>query len=167
MVNSRSTYHVFVVMAMKVLKNRQVGRELAALAEAGNKIGRPKIGWIRTIREYLGMTTGQLAKRLGVVQQRVSAIEDAEQRGMLKIRTLEEAATALNCKLVYCLVPIEPLDAVLKQRAYALAKRRLDLSTHSMDLEAQTVSAQEKNQQLEEFVKELLIKRPKDLWDEE
>lgn len=151
---------------MKDLKNRQIKRELAALAEV-SKIGRPKIGWIRTIREYLGMTTGQLAKRLGVVQQRVSAIESAEQQSTLKIKTLEEVATALNCKLVYCLVPIESLDSVLAQRAYALAKRRLDLSTHTMDLEAQTVSAQEKSQQLEEFVKELLIKRPKELWDDE
>ena len=151
---------------MKDLKNRQIGHDLAKLAKI-SPVARPKMGWIRTIREALGMTTGQLAKRLGVVQQRISAIEDAEQRGALKLSTLDEAAQALNCKLVYFLIPIDPLESMLKHRAHTVAKRRLDLSTHSMDLEAQGVSPEEQHRQLEELVKELLTKRPRDLWDEE
>jgi predicted DNA-binding mobile mystery protein A len=151
---------------VKDLMNRQVSRELGKLTKIG-QIARPPSGWIRSIREALGMTTSQLAKKLGVIQQRVSTIEDAERRGALKISSLEQVASALNCRLVYFLIPAEPLEKMLEQRARIVAKRRLDLSTHSMDLEDQAVSDEEKRRQFEELVKELLMKRPKELWDEE
>ena len=128
---------------------------------------RPQSGWIRSIRESIGMTTRQLAKRLGVIQQRASAIELAEKSGTLKMKTLEEVAKALNCRLVYYLVPIEPPEKFLKERAYEVAKRQLSLSTHSMDLESQGISSEEKQRQLKKIADELLVKGSKELWDDE
>ena len=45
------------------------------------QVARPSRGWIRAIREALGMTTGQLAKRLGVQQPRVIVLERCEADG--------------------------------------------------------------------------------------
>jgi predicted DNA-binding mobile mystery protein A len=151
---------------MKDLMQRQVSRELQRLTKIG-PVTRPPSGWVRTIREALGMTARQLAERLGVIQQRVSALEKAEPRGGLKLKTLEDAAEALNCRLVYFLVPLEPIETMLKKRAHGVAKKRIVQSSHSMDLEAQPVSDEEKRRQIDELANELLTKRPKELWDEE
>ena len=52
---------------------------------------RPSRGWIRVIREALGMTTGQFAKRLGVQQPRVIVLERGEADGNITMKTLERA----------------------------------------------------------------------------
>ena len=151
---------------MKDLMNRQVIRELKKISKIG-LAQLPPAGWIRTIREVLGMTATQLAKRLGVVQQRVSALEKSEINGALKLKSLEEAAHALNCRLVYFFVPNEPLEKTLEDRAFAIAGKRIDQSTHSMNLESQPISKEERHKQFDVLVKELLTKRTKELWDEE
>lgn len=150
---------------MKDLIKRQVSRELQKLMKIG-PINKPNSGWINVIRDALGMSKIQLAKRLGISQQRISKLESAESTQVLKIKTLEEAAKALNCKLVYFLVPIEPIETILKKRAYALAKKRIEESSHSKDLEAQPVSRAEKDQQIKELANDLLINHPKELWNE-
>ena len=66
---------------------------------------RPKNGWIRTIRKTIGMTTKQLAKRLNVAQSRVIRIESDKIKGSLTIKTLIVTTNALNCALVYTLIP--------------------------------------------------------------
>ena len=72
---------------MKDLMKRQVMRELHKLSDMRLVI-KPQMGWIRTIREALGMSAEQLGKRLSIIQQRVSAIEKAEPKGTLKLKTL-------------------------------------------------------------------------------
>src|SRR5271154_3759695 len=93
-----------------------------AKMENPNLWARPPKGWIRAIRDSLGMTTQQLAKRLDMSQSRVIAIEKAEQAGTLKLNTLERAADALGCQLVYTLMPKESLADTLRHRAEAKAR---------------------------------------------
>src|SRR5258708_3892029 len=81
------------------------------------KSARPSRGWIRAIREALGMTTAQLAKRLQVHQPRVIELEKGEATGNITVRSLERAAEALGCKLIYLLVPHEPLTKTIEERA--------------------------------------------------
>ena len=57
----------------------------------------PKGGWIRAIRDALGMSSRQLASRLGVSQSRVTPLERAEAHGGATLKTLKEAAEALDC----------------------------------------------------------------------
>lgn len=61
----------------------------------------PPQGWLRTIRELLGMTTTQFAKKIGVSQPRVFNMEKNEKK--LKISTMEKIADSLNCDFVYAL----------------------------------------------------------------
>ncbi len=128
---------------------------------------RPPRGWIKAIREALGMTTAQLGLRIGVSQPRALQIEHAELRGTLTLDSLERAAQALNCRLVYALVPIAPLNSMVEQQANALAAKRLEHTTHSMSLEDQALNSDDANEQLHDLAKRLAEKSGSELWEDQ
>ena len=64
----------------------QLDKRFAKLKPLTNEAARPSRGWIRAIREALGMTTGQLAKRLGVHQPRVIELERGEATGNCTVK---------------------------------------------------------------------------------
>ena len=97
-------------------------------------LARPPRGWVRAIRDALGMTTGQLAKRLGVAQPRISEMERAELSGRISLHSLERAAEAMGCRVAYVLVPVRPLSQVLNERAKEIAARRLAAVEQTMRL---------------------------------
>jgi predicted DNA-binding mobile mystery protein A len=127
---------------------------------------RPPKGWIRAIRDALGMTTTQLAKRLGVAHPRIVAIEKEETLGNLKISTLERAADALGCELVYALLPRQGLESMAKAQAIKKAKALMCNAEHTMQLEAQSSSKEDDTRQLEALVQELLKGSQARLWDD-
>ena len=101
---------------------------------------RPPRGWIRAIREALGMTTTQLAKRLGVSQPAVVSLERSEALGHVRLDTLQRAAAALDCTLVYTLVPNQPLESLVQSRRREIAEKQLAAVEQSMALENQSVT---------------------------
>ena len=113
------------------------------------------------------MTTAQLGKRLGVSQPRVVKIENAETKGSITLDSLERAANALDCRLVYALVPRKPLDELVTERAERLAKKRLKSTSHSMALEAQEVDTADEQEQLKRMIQHLLDKAGSELWEED
>jgi predicted DNA-binding mobile mystery protein A len=127
---------------------------------------RPPRGWIRAIREALGMTTAQLAARLGIAQPSAVGLEKAEADKAITLQTLERAARALDCTLVYALVPREPLDTLVKERARELARERLRTISHSMALEDQRVGTEDEQAQLERLVQNLFDGPGSALWDQ-
>jgi predicted DNA-binding mobile mystery protein A len=123
----------------------------------------PARGWIRAVREALGMTTAQLATRLGVKQPSVVALEQSEAKGTIQLATLRRVAEALDCTLVYALVPNKPLEAVVRGRARAFVRRRRAPVEHSMLLEDQNVDDWNAEARLDEIVRET---NPRLFWDE-
>ena len=101
---------------------------------------RPERGWIRAIRESIGMTTGQFARRLGVAQPRIAALERAEANDAVTLKSLRQAAEALDCVLVYALVPKASLDDIVKARARQVADQQVARTNQTMRLENQGVS---------------------------
>src|SRR6478752_3101146 len=85
----------------------------------------PVRGWIKAIRQALGMSSSQLARRLGVKQPTVIDVEQSEMRDTIQLATLRRVADALDCKLVYALVPNKPLEATVRKRARQIARSRL------------------------------------------
>lgn len=83
------------------------------------------------------MSRDELGQRLGVTRQRVLAIEAAEAGGALKLDTLRRAAEALDCSLVYALVPRESLQSAVERRAREVAERHVERAGHTMLLEGQ------------------------------
>jgi predicted DNA-binding mobile mystery protein A len=146
------------------MARRHLDKRLADLSQA-DRLTRPPRGWIRAIREALGMTTAQLAKRIGVSQPRVVGIEKAETDGSLTLESLERAARALDCRLVYALVPRTALEAMVEDRARAIARQRLTTTSHSMALEAQRVDETIESEQLERLVRKLVDKAGSELWE--
>ena len=130
-------------------------------------LARPPRGWIKAIREALGMTTAQLGKRLGVSQPRVLGIEKAEVSGSIKLESLERAAHALDCRLVYALAPRKPLEYLVEDQARELAKKRLQATSHSMALEDQRVDEADEQEHLERLVQKLLTQPGSALWEGE
>jgi predicted DNA-binding mobile mystery protein A len=88
---------------------------------------RPRDGWIKSIRQALGMSGVELAMRMSISDSRVGRIERAEVEGLLRISTLSRAAAALNCRLVYVLAPSEPLEDMVLRQAYLKAAEELSL----------------------------------------
>jgi predicted DNA-binding mobile mystery protein A len=150
---------------MKDIAYKHLDRKLAK-AKAAQEFTRPPRGWLRAIRDALGMTTSQLAKRLGVSQPTVMEMEKSEQRGAITLDTLERAARALDCKLVYALVPAGSLEQTLKERARKVAKNRIGRVNHTMRLENQALSQDALHAEHERLVDELLRGNLRRLWDE-
>jgi len=123
----------------------------------------PVRGWIKAVREALGMTTAQLARRLGVKQPSVVAIEQSEVKGTIELATLRRVAEALDCTLVYALVPHKPLEAAVRDRARAFVRRRRAPVEHSMLLEDQKVKGKDSEARLDEILRET---NPRLFWDE-
>lgn len=125
----------------------------------------PRGGWVRALREALGMTNVQLARRLKKVPQSIEDMQKSEVTGTIQLQTLRMLAEALGCRLVYAVVPPKPLPKMIQDRACAVARRRLHPVSHSMKLEEQGVSPKEEERQLELLIQRLLAGNPKQLWE--
>jgi predicted DNA-binding mobile mystery protein A len=135
--------------------------------ELGALPSRPPRGWIRAIREALGMTTAQLAKRMDVRQPRVVELEKAEVSGNVTMQSLERAAEALGCRVVYTFVPLKPLTTTLEERALQLAERQLSSVEQTMRLEEQAVDDDVQRRRTLKRLADELLQRPARLWDED
>jgi len=123
----------------------------------------PPKGWVRAIRDALGMSGVQLARRMKVRPQTIEALEKSEALGSIQLSTLRRAAEALDCTLVYALVPNSSLDGAVKARARKIAERELRRVAHTMKLEAQETGDAGKEERIEEYVRSL---KDRDLWNE-
>lgn len=125
----------------------------------------PRRGWIRAIQEALGVTNVQLAKRLKLKPQTIEDMQHYEVSGTIKLQTLRKLAEALDCRVVYAVVPPKPLDAMRRDRAQEIASRQLRHVAHSMKLEDQGISETEEQRVLDRLIEELLNGNPKKLWE--
>jgi|SRR5579862_432284 len=123
----------------------------------------PVRGWINAIREGLGMSAAQLAKRMKIKQPSVVAIEQSELKGTIQLATLRRAAEALNCTLVYALIPNGSLETIVREQARRVARRRLQSVEHSMVLEDQSVPTRTFEKRIHALARDL---NPRVLWDE-
>lgn len=125
----------------------------------------PRGGWVRAIREALGMSAAQLAARINVTRQTVRDLEQSEATGKITLESLNKLAAALGCRVTYALVPEKPLGETQRERARKIADSLVKPVSHSMKLEAQSVSKREEERQKEQIVRRLLEGDPRKLWD--
>ena len=119
----------------------------------------PRSGWIRAIRDALGMSTSELARRMGVSKARVGQIERGERERTITLDTLERAARALGCRVEYVLVPREPLDDLVWAQAMAKARAEIGAVDHTMELEDQRPDLGSSAARIEEAARHHLDKR--------
>jgi len=114
-------------------------RRLLDLRDLAGKAMPPRDGWVRAIREALGMSAADLGGRMGASETSVLSLEHNEVARRVRLDTLERAADALDCDLVYALVPRHPLGQMVDDRARAVAGKLMGSVSHSMALEGQQV----------------------------
>jgi predicted DNA-binding mobile mystery protein A len=149
---------------LQALARQNLDHRLSPLRKTGD-LTRPPRGWIKAIREALGMTTAQLAERLGVSQPRVAQLEKSEAEDSITLRTLRGAAESLGCTLVYALVPKDPLNEMVRDRAREVADRRVARTHHTMRLENQALEPRALKAERERLVEELVRGDPRRLWE--
>lgn len=93
--------------AVEILKReREKDRELQKYYEE-EKAKYQIASAIRDLRERVGLTQAQLAKRIGTAQSTIARLEDTDYEGY-SLPTLQRIADALECRLV---VKFEPAAA--------------------------------------------------------
>lgn len=157
--------HMNMSVKLAALARKNLEKRLAPLRDA--PIAMPPRGWTKAIREALGMTTRQLAKRMGVAPSRISVIEKAEATGTTTLKTLRETAEAMNCTLVYAFVPTKPLDKILHNQAASKAGEELSRLDHSMRLENQALAKADLADERQRMIDDLLSGAHRGLWDRE
>jgi predicted DNA-binding mobile mystery protein A len=129
-----------------------------------SRVQTPRGGWVRAIREALGMSAKQLGTRVRVTRQTVENLERSEANGKITLESLNKLAKALGCRVVYALVPEKPLEEIQRDRARQIAESLLKPVSHSMRLEAQSIGEREERRQRERIIEGLLQGNPKKLW---
>ena len=126
----------------------------------------PRKGWIRAIRDALGMKGRQLGKRLNVSKQRIEELEKYELSGSVTIKTMRKAAEALDCIFVYGVIPKKSLEQTIKNHAKHIVKKKMAMSNQTMLLENQQLSRNETAKMIISQIEDLANTLPKSLWDD-
>ncbi len=150
-----------MIIGKKTIPRQRLDQRFASMKPESHYRPPPK-GWIRAIRDALGMSGAQLGRRMGVKAQSVADIEKSEASGAIQLKTLRRAAEALDCAVVYALIPRSSLKNMVEGRARELARRKIIGVAHTMDLEAQGLSREEREEQIESYIHDHL--RERDLW---
>lgn len=147
----------------KDLKQRQLDAGLARWRSA-ELPARPPSGWIKAVREALGMPAAHLAKKLGLVPSTVLRLETSEADDTITLGSLRRVAEALGCELQYALVPRQSIAQTMKSQANKVARERMAAVAHTMALEAQATSNETVDIQVQELAESILKGPRRELW---
>jgi len=147
----------------KQLQRKQLDEKLSEFA-ALRKMPVPEGGWIKAIRNALGMSASNLADRVKISQPAVTQFEKKESDGGISLSSLRKLAAGLECELVYAFIPHTGLDEMVKKQARKHAERMIEDVARSMALEKQDISEDEKERQVRELTRSLLDKSIRDFW---
>jgi len=152
-------------MGKKSLQIQQLNSKMLAFASL-QKVAPPPTGWIKAIRNAIGMSMLQLGNRLSITKQSVQDMESREKDGSISIKALREAARALDMQLVYGFVPNDgSLEALIDRKAKELATQIVMRTNNSMKLEDQENSKQRIEKAIQERAFAIKTEMPKTLWD--
>jgi len=101
---------------------------------------KPPTGWLKAIRGALGISARQLAQIIGVDMSAIIRLEEREPDGKVTLEMLNRAAQAMDCKVIYAIVPqdhYDSLEAIIDKRARKAARDLLQKVEHTMRLEDQ------------------------------
>jgi len=152
-------------MGKKSLQIQQLNSKMLTFASL-QKVAPPPTGWLKAVRTALGMSLQQLSNRLSITKQSAQEIEQREKDGSLTIKSLREAARALDMQLVYGFIPADgSMEALIDRKAKELATQIVLRTSNSMKLEDQENSKQRIEKAIEERAAIIKNEMPKALWD--
>lgn len=124
----------------------------------------PDGGWARSVRQALGMSAEQLARRVGVSRATIATLERSEARGRITLASLEKLARGLGCRVAYALVP-EVSPSVSGLRRARARKVAHSLLAGASGTDAAGLDAENRRRRLERLTEELLAGSPRKLWE--
>jgi predicted DNA-binding mobile mystery protein A len=143
----------------------QLDRQLEKLYPLQD-LAQPTEGWVALIRKTLKMSLRQLATRMSITPQSLRDIEIREKKGTITLKTLKDAAKALDMKLVYGFVPYnQSLEQMVESKAAEMARSIVIRTSTTMKLEDQENSKQRLEKAIAELTSEIKRQMPKILWD--
>ena len=145
---------------------RQKTRQLDDVLVTAKIPSRPRIGWIASIRQALGMSKTQLAKRINVARQSLDDLESNELKQTITRASMRNVADALGCDLKYVLVPRKPLEKLITEQALKRASKKLGRVNQSQALEASAIEKESLSRAITDLAREIEVKRPADLWND-
>jgi predicted DNA-binding mobile mystery protein A len=152
-------------MGKKSLQIQQLNTKMLAYASL-QKVAPPPTGWIKAIRNAIGMSMLQLGNRLSITKQSVQDIERREKDGSITIKALREAARALDMQLIYGFVPNDgSLELLIERKAKELATQIVMRTNNTMKLEDQENTKQRIEKAIQERTTIIKTEMPKTLWD--
>lgn len=148
-------------------QRKRIDQVLSSINLMGLLEHQPRKGWLKAVRESLGMTAQQLAKRIKLKNHAsILAFEKREKEKTITLRVLEDAARAMGCRLVYAIVPEgKTLEQLVEARAQKIASQLVQKVSHSMKLENQGIDREDQEQQTKKLALELKEKLDPRLWD--
>ncbi len=146
-------------MNTRIMQIRALDKKTSSLSDAKNIV--PKgVSWINTVREAIGMTAVQLAKRLGVTQPRIAKMEINEEN--LKLSTMKKVAQAMNCDFVYYFKPKTTFQDIVQIQAKKKAEEILLGVNLNMALENQDIQTKEA---VNDMAADFINGNTKRIWD--
>jgi predicted DNA-binding mobile mystery protein A len=106
----------------------QLARSLSSF-EAAQLEARPQRGWLRAIREGLSMSLEEVGRALGQSKKRILDFEHAEAEDRITLKSLRRVASAMECELVYALVPKSGSIAELAEKHRQRREHSLEQQT--------------------------------------
>lgn len=146
------------------IQRKQLDTKLKAW-KATSKIAQPKTGWLKAIRESMGLSSQQLGEMLKIDSSGVLRMEQREAEQKITLDALSKAAEAMGCKLVYALVPEKSLEHIVDQKAEEAASKIIRSISHSMRLEKQELTPNKNKLQIKDLTLELKSKLDPLLWE--
>ncbi len=99
---------------------------------------RPVRGWLRAVREALGVTQQEVAIAAKVKRQSIIGFEETEASDRITLRNLRRVAEAMGCELVYAIVPKSgSIQELAERRTRSEATKRVLSVERTMALEDQ------------------------------
>ena len=152
-------------MPTKTLQSQQINSKMLAFAAIQN-VAMPPSGWIYAIRFALGISAQQLANKLSVTRQAIKQFENNEKNGTITVKSLREAARAMDMQFVYALIPIDgSLEQLIDRKAKELATQIVLRTSNTMKLEDQENTKERIEKAIEERTIAIKNEMPKALWD--
>jgi predicted DNA-binding mobile mystery protein A len=152
-------------MSVKTVVHQQYRSIVDTAAASALSLRTPPEGWLRTVRNALGMSGAELARKMGVTRARVAQAEHSELTGGVTLKSMQAIAEAMGCRLVYAIIPPSGrIDDIITAQARKKATAIVSTASKHMALENQALSNDKFAQEVERLTQEIAREMPSDFW---
>jgi predicted DNA-binding mobile mystery protein A len=152
----------------QITQKRVIQQKLDHFSKLNESI--PAAGWLKAVRGSLGLTIRQLAERVGVGHGSIYQLEKREPQKKVTLESLEGAARAMDCKVIYAIVPLTrgaKLDDIIFHNATVAATKIVSAVDHTMKLEAQGASVKYVKSEIRRIANDLIESNDIRIWQVE